>query len=216
MDTSRIDRRDQAPNGGGGEHDERVEWGAFLMSHRDRLRRMVKLRLDDRLHGRIDPSDVVQEAFLEATERRIEFESDPDPMPPFLWLRFITMQRLQIVHRRHLGTRARDAGREVSIHGYTYQDEISDGFAARLPGKDTSVGEITIRDERKNRVAQALKRIGAIDRDILVLRHFEQLTNIECARLLGLSESAATKRYIRALKRLKDILAELPGGLEGI
>jgi RNA polymerase sigma-70 factor, ECF subfamily len=93
-----------------------ADWGAFLSSYRDRLRRMVALRLDHRLRGRIDPSDVIQEAFLEATGRRAEYERQSDPMPPFLWLRFLTLQQLQLVHRRQLGTRARDAGREVSIH----------------------------------------------------------------------------------------------------
>lgn len=216
MDTSMLKRCAGAPNGGGRGCEERVDWGAFLMSHRDRLRRMVQLRLDDRLHGRIDPSDVIQEAFLEATERRSEYESEPEPMPPFLWLRFLTIQRLQIVHRKHLGTRARDAGREVSIHDCAFQGATSGEFAARLFCKDTSVGEIAMRDERNIRIGQALERMELIDREILILRHFEQLTNGECARLLDLSESAATKRYIRALKRLKDILAALPGGVEGL
>ena len=85
---------------------DRADWGAFLSSHRDRLRRMVALRLDDRLRGRIDPSDVIQEAFLEATERRPEYVLQSDPMPSFLWLRFLTLQRLQLIHRRQLGTRA--------------------------------------------------------------------------------------------------------------
>ena len=93
-----------------------TDWGRFLSAHRDRLRRMVALRLDQRLRGRIDPSDVIQEAFLEATERRPEYVRQPDPMPPFLWLRFLTLQRLQLIHRQQLGTRSRDAAREVSIH----------------------------------------------------------------------------------------------------
>src|SRR5271156_2434374 len=100
--------------------DAHVEWGQFLSANRDRLRRMVSLRLDQRLRGRIDPSDVIQEAFLEATERRPEYVLQSDPMPSFLWLRFLTLQRLQLIHRRQLGTRARDAGREVSIHGGAY------------------------------------------------------------------------------------------------
>jgi RNA polymerase sigma-70 factor, ECF subfamily len=96
---------------------EHAAWGEFLEGHRNRLRRMVALRLDERLKRRIDPSDVIQEAFLEATERRVEYAREAEPMSPFLWLRFLTLQRLQIAHRRHLGTRARDAGREISIHG---------------------------------------------------------------------------------------------------
>ncbi len=191
---------------------DRVDWGQFLSAHRDRLRRMVALRLDQRLRGRIDPSDVIQEAFLEVVERQSEYERQPDPMPPFLWLRFLTLQRLQLVHRQHLGTRARDAAREVSIHGKPFPAASSAALAARLLGHDTRASEAAIRAERTQRLQGALEGMDAIDREVLVLRHFEQLGNGECARVLGLSESAANKRYIRALRRLKAILAALPGG----
>src|SRR5436305_8449870 len=93
---------------------DRAAWGAVLAQHRERLRRMVRLRLDRRLQGRIDPSDVVQDAYLEAAERFPEYARDT-AMPFFLWLRFLTAQRLLILHRRHLGAQRRDAGREVSI-----------------------------------------------------------------------------------------------------
>ncbi len=189
-----------------------MDWGQFLSAHRDRLRRMVALRLDQRLRGRIDPSDVIQEAFLEVVERRSEYERQPDPMPPFLWLRFLTLQRLQLVHRQHLGARARDATREVSIHGKPFPAASSAALAARLLGHDTRASEAAIRAERTQRLQGALEGMDAIDREVLVLRHFEQLGNGECARVLGLSESAANKRYIRALRRLKAILAALPGG----
>ncbi|MGO9469863.1 MAG: sigma-70 family RNA polymerase sigma factor [Isosphaeraceae bacterium] len=189
-----------------------MDWGQFLSAHRDRLRRMVALRLDQRLRGRIDPSDVIQEAFLEVVERQSEYERQPDPMPPFLWLRFLTLQRLQLVHRQHLGTRARDAAREVSIHGKPFPAASSAALAARLLGHDTRASEAAIRAERTQRLQGALEGMDAIDREVLVLRHFEQLGNGECARVLGLSESAANKRYIRALRRLKAILAALPGG----
>ena len=189
-----------------------ADWGAFLSAHRGRLRRMVALRLDHRLRGRIDPSDVIQEAFLEATGRRAEYERQPDPMPPFLWLRFLALQQLQLVHRRQLGTRSRDAGREVSIHGGAFPEATSAALAAQLLGRDTRASEAAIRAERKRRLQQALECMDPIDREVLVLRHFEQLSNGECARLLGLTESAATKRYLRALRRLKEILSALPGG----
>jgi len=191
---------------------DRAEWGQFLLSHRDRLRRMVALRLDQRLRGRIDPSDVIQEAFLEATARRPEYARQPDPMPPFLWLRFLTLQRLQLVHRRELGTRSRDAGRQVSIHGGAFPAASSAALAAQLLGRDTRPSEAAIRAERKQRLHEVLDRMDPIDREVLVLRHFEQLSNGECARVLGLGESAATKRYLRALRRLKGILSALPGG----
>jgi RNA polymerase sigma-70 factor, ECF subfamily len=189
---------------------DRRDWGEFLSAHRDRLRRMVALRLDPRLSGRIDPSDVIQEAFLEATERRPEYVCQPDPMPPFLWLRFLTLQRLQLIHRRQLGTKSRDAGREVSIHGDPYPAATSAALAAQLLGRDTRASEAAIRAEEKRQLQEALDRMDPIDREVLALRHFEQLSNGECARVMGLGESAATKRYLRALRRLKEMLTAVP------
>lgn len=193
-----------------------MAWGEFLAAYRGRLRRMVALRMDERVRGRIDASDVIQEAFLEATERRPEYAREPKPMPPFLWLRFLTLQRLQIAHRQHLGTRARDAAREVSIHAKASPAATSAAIAAQLLGRDTRASAAAILAERKLRLQAALDTLDPIDREVLVLRHFEQLTNGECAQVLGLGESAATKRYLRALKRLKQVLSSLPGGGSGM
>jgi RNA polymerase sigma-70 factor, ECF subfamily len=191
---------------------DHADWGQFLSAHRSRLRRMVALRLDQRLRGRIDPSDVIQEAFIEATERRPECVRQADVMPPFLWLRLLTLQRLHLVHRRQLGTRSRHAGREISIHGGAFPAASSAALAAQLLGRDTRPSEAAIRAERKRRLEVVLESMDPIDREVLVLRHFEQLRNCECARVLGLGESAATKRYLRALRRLKDILSTRDGG----
>ncbi len=192
--------------------DVHPDWGEFLSAHRDRLRRMVALRLDQRLRGRIDPSDVIQEAFIEATERRPECVRQADVMPPFLWLRLLTLQRLHLVHRRQLGTKSRHTGREISIHGGAFPVASSAALAAQLLGRDTRPSEAAIRAERKRRLEEVLESMDSIDREVLVLRHFEQLRNVECARVLGLGESAATKRYLRALRRLKDILSTSEGG----
>ena len=140
--------------------DAHADWGQFLSAHRDRLRRMVALRLDQRLRGRIDPSDVIQEAFLEATERRPEYERQSDPMPPFLWLRFLTLQRLQLIHRRQLGTKSRHAGREVSIHGGAFPAARSAALAAQLLGRDTRPSEAAIRAERKRRLQEVARPHG--------------------------------------------------------
>jgi RNA polymerase sigma-70 factor (ECF subfamily) len=188
-------------------------WGSLLDELRPRLKRMVALRLDRRLQGRIDPSDVVQEAFLEATCRRDELARDPS-VGLLLWLRFLTGQQLELHHRRHLGVQARDAGREVSICGGLMPEASSAALAAQLLGRDTRVSHVAIRAERASRLQDALNAMDPIDREVLALRHFEQLTNQECARVLGIGESAATKRYIRALTRLREVLAALPGGLE--
>jgi RNA polymerase sigma-70 factor (ECF subfamily) len=186
------------------------EWGSLLERHRGRLRRMVALRLDQRLQGRLDASDVIQEAYLEASARLPEYVRRP-MMPFFLWLRFLTGQKMAELHRRHLGARMRDAGREVSLYRGALPEASSAALAAWLVGHDTRPSEAAVRAERKIRLQEALNSLDPLDREVLALRHFEQLTNAEAAQVLGLQASAASKRYVRALKKLKDILADLTG-----
>ncbi len=178
--------------------------------HRDRLRAMVRLRLDRRLQGRIDPSDVLQEAYIDFARRFPEFASNP-PMPFYLWLRALTGQKLIDLHRRHLGAKMRDAGQEVSLYRGALPQASSVSLAAQLLGRLTSASRAAIRAETQLRVQAALNEMDEIDREVLTLRHFEMLTNDETAEILGLSKSAASNRYVRALKRLKGILANLPG-----
>jgi RNA polymerase sigma-70 factor (ECF subfamily) len=187
--------------------------GDHFNRHRERLRLMVHLRMDRRLQGRIDASDVLQEAYLEALERFPDFLQDR-PMPFFLWLRFITEQRLQIVHRRHLGTKARDARRDVSLHQEAKPLVSSESLAAQLVGRHSSPSQAAMRAEMQARLHTALEGMNPIDREILALRHFEQLTNVETAQLLGLRPDAASQRYGRALLRLKDMLLSIPGFME--
>ncbi len=165
----------------------------------DRLRRLVAFRIDGRLRGRLDPSDVIQETFLEASERFETYKRDP-AMPEFLWLRFLALQRLAGLHRHHLGVQGRDAGREI---GPANLGDLADGLIAAL----TTPSQAAIRDEQARRLRAALELLEAIDREVLALRHFEQLSNAETARVLGLGESAASNRYVRALQRLKAALA---------
>jgi RNA polymerase sigma-70 factor (ECF subfamily) len=183
--------------------------------HRGRLRRMVEARLDWRLQARVDASDVVQEAYLEAAARLEEFLRDPR-LPLFLWLRLVVGERLSKLHRRHLGARMRDAGREVSLYRRALPAASSAALAAQLLGKLTSPTRAAVRAERILRLQEAINALDAIDREVLALRHFEELTRAETAAALGISEAAAAKRYLRALKRLKDTLADTPGGLEGL
>jgi RNA polymerase sigma-70 factor, ECF subfamily len=183
-----------------------------LAEHRPRLRRMVALRMDGRLQGRVDPSDVIQEAYLEAARRLPEYVRDAEPMPFFLWLRFLAVQALQVLHRKHLGVQARDAGREISIDLGRMPLATSAALAAQLLGHDTRASEAAIRAERKLRLERALNQMDPLDREVLALRHFEQLSNSECARVLGLKEATATKRYLRSLKKLREILITLPDG----
>ena len=189
---------------------DRESWGALLARHRDRLRRMVALRLDRRLQGRIDASDVIQEAYVEASARLPEYMRDRS-MPFFLWLRFITGQKMLALHRHHLGTRMRDAGREVSLYRGTLPETTSAALADFLLGRSAGPSAAAMRAETKVRLQEALNSMDAVDREVLALRHFEHLSNVEAAEVLGLHEAAASKRYLRALKRLKDILSSMPG-----
>jgi RNA polymerase sigma-70 factor, ECF subfamily len=189
---------------------EQLALGELFGAQRDRLRRMVQLRLDRRLQGRIDPSDVIQEAFVDASRRLAEYATDP-AMPPFLWLRFITAQRLVTLHRIHLGVKARDAGREVSLHCGPLPSADSRSLAAQLLGRLTSPSRAAIRAEVQIKIQDALNAMDPIDREILALRHFEELNNSETAAVLGLHKAAASNRYVRALRRLKEILAPTLG-----
>jgi RNA polymerase sigma-70 factor (ECF subfamily) len=189
--------------------------GEIFTRHRDRLRRMVDMRLDTRLQARIDASDVIQDAYVEATQRLDEYLQDPN-LPLFLWLRLVVGQRLMKLHRHHLGTQMRDAGREVSIYRGALPAASSAALAAQLLGKHTSPTQAVVRAERMLRLQEALNTMDPIDREVLSLRHFEELNRKETAQVLGIEEGAAAKRYIRALKRLKDTLADMPGGLEGL
>lgn len=107
-------------------------------SYRDRLLKLVKLRMDRRLQGRIDPEDVLQESFVDFATRAGEYLENPS-MPFYLWLRFLTGQRLQLMHRHHLGTQMRDAGREVSLRRGAMPQATSVSLAAQLLGRFTSV-----------------------------------------------------------------------------
>lgn len=183
--------------------------------YRDRLKRMVELRLDRRLLARIDASDVIQDSYLQVAQRLEEYLKDPK-LPLFLWLRLVVGERLTTLHRHHLGTHMRDAGLEVSLYRGALPAASSAALAAQLLGQHTSPTEAAVRAERLLRIQEALNSLEPIDREVLSLRHFEQLNRAETAQALGIEESAAGKRYIRALKRLKGVLAEMSGGLEGL
>jgi len=181
--------------------------------YRPRLRRMVQLRLDRRVQGRVDPSDILQEAFLDMAGQLSGYLAGP-PIPFFLWLRLITGQRLIDLHRRHLGAKMRDANQEVSLYRGALPQASSVSLAAQLLGRLTTASRAAIRAETQIRVQEALNSMEPMDREVLTLRHFEMLSNEETAQVLGIKKSAASNRYIRALKRLKDILAAIPGFLD--
>jgi RNA polymerase sigma-70 factor (ECF subfamily) len=192
---------------------DREGWGTLLTRHRDRLRRMIAFRLDHRVRGRVDPDDVLQEGTIDALRRLPDYLAGR-PMPFFLWLRFLVGQKLVELERRHLGAQGRAADREVALYRPGTPTASSAYLAARLMGHHTTPSQAAIRAERKARLEEALNAMDPTDREVLVLRHFEHLSNSEAARELGLRESAASKRYLRALSRLHVILRG-PGGFRG-
>ena len=186
-------------------------WGTLLTRHEERLCRLVAYRMDPRLQGRIDPLDVIQDAYLEASEHRAEYVQQPGK-PFFLWLRAIVGNKLRELHRHHLGAQMRDAGREVSLYRGNMPEASSAALAAQLLGRATRPSEAAIRAEVKVQLQEVLNSMDPLDREVLVLRHFEQLSPEETSQVLGIKVKAAGMRYLRALKRLKDILVCLPGG----
>jgi RNA polymerase sigma-70 factor (ECF subfamily) len=181
--------------------------------HRNRLKRMVRLRLSRRLQGRVDDSDVLQEAFLSVSAQLPQYAADLK-LPFYLWLRHLTGLKLTEIHRRHLGTQLRDADREVTLHrgGLPEADSIS--LAAHLLGQLTTPSQAAIKAETRMIVQEALNNMDATDREVLALKHFEQLSTSEIAQVLGMSKAGAGSRYLRAVKRLKEILSHIPGFME--
>src|SRR5262245_5210508 len=189
---------------------DRTALAELFERHRGQLEQIVRLRLDRRLQGRLDPADVLQEAYLDVARRLPDYRPDP-AMPFFLWLRFLTMQRLIDLHRQHLGAKMRDAGLEVSLYHGDFPRASSESLAELLLGRLTTASRAAIRAETQLRVQEALNAMDPVDREVLVLRHFELLTNEETAQVLGLKPSAASNRHLRALKRLREVLAQVPG-----
>jgi RNA polymerase sigma-70 factor (ECF subfamily) len=194
---------------------DRLAATELLSRNRERLRKMIELRLDARLQGRLDTSDVLQDALLDVASRLDDYVKEPK-VPFFLWMRLVAGERLSWLHRHHLGVKMRDAGREVSLQRAAVPAASSFALASMLLGAHTSPTHAAVRAERRIRVQEALNSLDPIDREVLALRHFEQLTPAEAAMVLGLKPDAASKRYIRALKRIKDLLAGMPGGLEAL
>jgi RNA polymerase sigma-70 factor (ECF subfamily) len=166
---------------------------------RERLQRMVHFRLDPRLVGRIDAEDVLQEAFIEAKKRLGAFRGDDKPF--FVWMRLVTQQTMVDLFRKHVGAKMRAAGREIAAPA---SGTLSGFFVGHL----TSPSQAVLREEVRQKVEAALASMDEIDREVLLLRHFEELSNKEVAAVLGIQENAASNRYVRALTRLKGLLGD--------
>jgi RNA polymerase sigma-70 factor (ECF subfamily) len=169
--------------------------------------------MDHRLSGRIDPSDVLQETYLDVARRFPEYAAGA-PVPFFVWLRNLAGQRLVDLHRHHLGAQMRSAGQEVSLYRGALPQVSSASLAHQLLGRLTSPTRAALRAEMQLRLQEALNAMEPLDREVVVLRHFEALNNAEAAEVLGLQPSAASKRYIRAIRRLKALLDDFPDFFE--
>jgi RNA polymerase sigma-70 factor (ECF subfamily) len=191
---------------------DKESWGALLVKYRERLRQMVALRFDQRLQGRIDASDVIQETYLEAWTRLDEYLRQPK-LPFYLWLRFLARQKLVTLRRHHLGAEMRDPRREVSLDQSPSPETSSAALADQLLGREPRPSEAARRAELKLRLQEALNSMDPLDREVLALRHFEQLSPAEIAQVLDLKPETARKRYFRALKKVKEILSNMPGGM---
>lgn len=178
--------------------------GRLLDRHRNRLLRMVQMRLHPQVRTRVDASDVIQEAYLEIAERVGDYVADPK-MPFFLWARRIAGDRLLKAHRFHLDAKRRDVRRQAAPQR-PMPDVTAIALVDQLAGARTSPSVGAVRAELRERIAVMLDELSDIDREVLCMRHFEELSNEEVAQELGLSKHAASKRYIRALQRLRDLV----------
>jgi len=188
------------------------ELGEMLDGMRERLEKLVALRMDPRLRRRIDPADVIQAAFVDVVRRFEEWGAAHSRIPLFIWVRLITVQKLAEFHRRNLGTLKRDVRREV--HGPDPGSQSATLTWAILDQHE-SPSKVVVRLEQEDALHFALERMKPMDREILMMRHFERLTNQECAQVLGLTRSGAKIRHLRAARRLRGILkrADLPEDL---
>jgi RNA polymerase sigma-70 factor (ECF subfamily) len=182
----------------------------LLARHRGRLRQMVAVYLDRRLSARVDPSDIVQEALADAARGLAAYLRAP-PLPFYPWLRQFARQRLLQLHRRHIGARRRSVEREAPWD-IALSDQSADALADRLIANGTSPSRRLIRDELRRRVQAAMERLAERDREILVMRHLEEMSAAEIAAILGISEGAIRVRLLRALTRLRNLLDD--GGSE--
>lgn len=176
--------------------------------NRERLWRTVQFRLDHRLQGRVDPDDILQEAYLAATKRVGHVEAN-SLASLYVWLRMIVIQTMIDVHRRHVGAQRRDADREIHLRDGHSSQNTSSCLAIQLSGKLTSPSQAAMREERIRQLEEVLEQMDSADREVLALRHFEEMANSEVAAVLGIQQKAASIRYVRALRRLKAIMSQL-------
>lgn len=175
--------------------------------NRKRLSRLLTLRMDPRIRARVSSSDVLQETFIELARRLPKYSQDAK-IPFFIWLRTIAGNCLARAHRTHLGAEMRDAARDVSLAGAQVPGVSTILLASHIAGQFTSVDRDMLRAELQLKLQETLNGMSAEDREILALRHFEELTTDECSHVLKMTRSGVLKRHTRALRRLRDSIAD--------
>jgi RNA polymerase sigma-70 factor (ECF subfamily) len=179
----------------------------LLDRHRQALRRMVELRLDQKIQRRVGVSDVVQEVLVEANRRLAQYLDNP-AMSFHLWVRQIAKDRIIDAHRRHRGSAKRSVDRERPLAVPAASDRSTYDFIAQLRDPELTPAAAATRQELAQLVENALGELSEQDCEIIIMRHYEQLSNLEIAQSLGLTEPAASMRYLRAIRRLKQRLQE--------
>ncbi|MGB7328916.1 MAG: sigma-70 family RNA polymerase sigma factor [Rubripirellula sp.] len=180
-------------------------FGDAFARHRPRLWQIIHFRLSDQVRARVDADDVLQDVYLDA-EKRLSHYVDGDFPSLFLWLRLVTGQTLSRVHRRHLATESRSTLRESSPNGGSLFGNTSLCLSQRFIAHMTSPSQAAVKVELIEEVRSALSGMSDMDREVVALRHFEELTNQEVALELGIAPKAASIRYVRALERLRGVL----------
>ena len=196
---------DDARAGGSGAVDK------LLAGFRDPLRRVIDLRLDPAVARRVDASDIVQDVLVEASQRLADYLQKPD-MPFHLWLRHLAQDRVIDTHRRHRLAQRRSVDREQAVARPAWADESSVALVAQLIDTEATPASEAIRHELQQKLTDAIDQLSEDDREVILMRHHEALSNQEAAAALGLTEAAASMRYLRALRRLRAVL--VPGGQE--
>lgn len=182
----------------------------YFSTVENRLKRIVNFRLDYRLGGRVSESDVIQETFVRAA-KRIDSFLEKDDMPFFVWLRLEVTQKLHEIHRHHFGAEKRDVRKEMNLRQNQDSGKTSMALAAHIVAQMTSPSRVVERAEQIEFLEKSLNDMNELDREVIALRHFEELTNIETAEILNIEPAAASKRYLRALKRLREIMDSAKG-----
>jgi RNA polymerase sigma-70 factor (ECF subfamily) len=188
-------------------------WASLVNRYRQRLQTMLMLRVDPRLERRFDAADVLQEVYLEAFKHLPDYLHS-SRLPFYLWLRGVASNKLASLYRHHVGVKARASGREVPLFQGSTPLASSFVLASQLIGREPRPSEKVRKAEQMSYLQQALNQMDPLDREVLALRHFEDLTNGETALVLGLTPSGASRRYASAALKLKDMLTRLPGGKE--